>query len=100
MIRRPPRSAHTHTLFPYTTLFRSVFRSTVEFRMALLAPEALRLGNCNALKTDLLERFLHFIKLEWLNDRLDFLHVLHNSAGMDDTSNRLDRKSTRLNSSH
>src|SRR3546814_19080445 len=24
MIRRPPRSKRTHTLFPYTTLFRSV----------------------------------------------------------------------------
>jgi hypothetical protein len=23
MIRRPPRSTHRHTLFPYTTLFRS-----------------------------------------------------------------------------
>src|SRR3546814_16613901 len=26
MIRRPPRSTRTHTLFPYTTLFRSVCR--------------------------------------------------------------------------
>src|SRR3546814_9440287 len=25
MIRRPPRSTRTYTLFPYTTLFRSVF---------------------------------------------------------------------------
>src|SRR3546814_1303619 len=24
MLRRPPRSTRTHTLFPYTTLFRSV----------------------------------------------------------------------------
>src|SRR3546814_2502906 len=27
MIRRPPRSTRTDTLFPYTTLFRSVSRS-------------------------------------------------------------------------
>src|SRR3546814_9867394 len=27
MIRRPPRSTRTDTLFPYTTLFRSVLRS-------------------------------------------------------------------------
>src|SRR3546814_1039291 len=26
MIRRPPRSTHTDTLFPYTTLVRSAFR--------------------------------------------------------------------------
>src|SRR3546814_8205533 len=32
MIRRPPRSTRTDTLFPYTTLFRSVgdFRATWE----------------------------------------------------------------------
>src|SRR3546814_6234132 len=29
MIRRPPRSTRTDTLFPYTTLFRSVRRSVV-----------------------------------------------------------------------
>src|SRR3546814_16889746 len=28
MIRRPPRSTRTDTLFPYTTLFRSVFQNT------------------------------------------------------------------------
>src|SRR3546814_4070646 len=27
MIRRPPRSTRTDTLFPYTTLFRSTFRT-------------------------------------------------------------------------
>src|SRR3546814_5494963 len=30
MIRRPPRSTRTDTLFPYTTLFRSRFTRTVE----------------------------------------------------------------------
>src|SRR3546814_1997687 len=29
MIRRPPRSTRTDTLFPYTTLFRSRFRSSI-----------------------------------------------------------------------
>src|SRR3546814_1918349 len=29
MIRRPPRSTRTDTLFPYTTLFRSVLRAGV-----------------------------------------------------------------------
>src|SRR3546814_9567497 len=28
MIRRPPRSTRTDTLFPYTTLFRSILAST------------------------------------------------------------------------
>src|SRR3546814_11960082 len=31
MIRRPPRSTRTDTLFPYTTLFRSMQRSKQEF---------------------------------------------------------------------
>src|SRR3546814_3033976 len=30
MIRRPPRSTRTDTLFPYTTLFRSVVESRME----------------------------------------------------------------------
>src|SRR3546814_18949031 len=34
MIRRPPRSTRTDTLFPYTTLFRSVGRSCVRVRRA------------------------------------------------------------------
>src|SRR3546814_3582633 len=31
MIRRPPRSTRTDTLFPYTTLFRSGFRGAAVF---------------------------------------------------------------------
>src|SRR3546814_6445222 len=31
MIRRPPRSTRTDTLFPYTTLFRSLFADSVDF---------------------------------------------------------------------
>src|SRR3546814_3403946 len=34
MIRRPPRSTRTDTLFPYTTLFRSVAGVGVEVRVA------------------------------------------------------------------
>src|SRR3546814_5320783 len=30
MIRRPPRSTRTDTLFPYTTLFRSLLREMLE----------------------------------------------------------------------
>src|SRR2546422_3741194 len=61
MIRRPPRS----TLFPYTTLFRSI----------VVGPD-LRLHQCGLPKKMALELFKPFIY------------------------HRLDRKSTRLNSSH
>src|SRR3546814_1194828 len=40
MIRQPPRSTRTDTLFPYTTLFRSVARRRVD----LAAGEAARAG--------------------------------------------------------
>src|SRR3546814_15907732 len=43
MIRRPPRSTRTDTLFPYTTLFRSGFRAYWAGRYlqsVLAAPEA------------------------------------------------------------
>src|SRR3546814_8742899 len=31
MIRRPPRSTRTDTLFPYTTIFRSVYGGNYDF---------------------------------------------------------------------
>src|SRR3546814_16025731 len=43
MTRRPPRSKRTDTLFPYTTLFRSVARRIVDYGLRHLA--ALRQGN-------------------------------------------------------
>src|SRR3546814_10397276 len=43
MIRRPPRSTRTYTLFPYTTLFRSRASTTPETRslIAWIAPTPL-----------------------------------------------------------
>src|SRR3546814_14891965 len=39
MIRRPPRSTRTDTLFPYTTLFRSIYQAIIHSR---LRPDARR----------------------------------------------------------
>src|SRR3546814_2959834 len=36
MIRRPPRSTRTDTLFPYTTLFRSLYQKAVVDDMAFV----------------------------------------------------------------
>src|SRR3546814_20292818 len=61
MIRRPPRSTRTDTLFPYTTLFRSVIKyPLVRFsernHLGLLINEAMEqagLGDCTvATETD------------------------------------------------
>src|SRR3546814_5126620 len=37
MIRRPPRSTRTDTLFPFTTLFRSMFPAPPSYRLKRLA---------------------------------------------------------------
>src|SRR3546814_3149016 len=39
MIRRTPRSTRTDTLFPYTTLFRSVAQRAEELGLPVLKPE-------------------------------------------------------------
>src|SRR3546814_8532299 len=75
MIRRPPRSTRTDTLFPYTTLFRSfLFRPVYEELFTMGAPKWRR-------------------PYEDVQDRLsDSWHAR--------LWRRPDRKSTRLNSSH
>src|SRR3546814_3571108 len=48
MLRRPPRSTRTDTLFPYTTLFRSVLRrqfDQFQCRARIPALAALGVGN-------------------------------------------------------
>src|SRR5271165_1508112 len=51
-----------------------VFRPAIEFRMALLPAKPLGLDNRDSLNSRLLQGFLHFIELEWLDDRLDLFH--------------------------
>src|SRR5256885_6041983 len=76
MIRRPPRS----TLFPYTTLFRSVWNPAVEFyRIERSTPQG----------PELVGQF--YLDQPARSGK-------RGGAWMDDV--RTDRKSTRLNSSH
>src|SRR3546814_18061147 len=44
MIRRPPRSTRTDTLFPYTTLFRSLRNGGVERLLAVFGVELEEVG--------------------------------------------------------
>src|SRR3546814_19335639 len=78
MIRRPPRSTRTDTLFPYTTLFRSL-------------AHGLLLGAAVPAHLD------QQIEPLPLMERL-FLADAHHGARV--RAIRTDRKSTRLNSSH
>src|SRR5256885_13224318 len=75
MIRRPPRS----TLFPYTTLFRSLLLGALQ-AVLIRCGRGLRRGQLGRAQVQQLGRVVPFIQ------RLALLHA--------------DRKSTRLNSSH
>src|SRR2546426_7520388 len=104
MIRRPPRS----TLFPYTTLFRSVVPPALARQLPGLAGGFSRLSGAHALVDDLARGRRVF--LEGLGQLLvhDLLHQplevgvaeLGLRGRPDDRAQDRDRKSTRLNSSH
>src|SRR5256884_5879669 len=82
MIRRPPRS----TLFPYTTLFRSWKLKRLNFGAIGLERQSSRLflsTGSSLLRYTLKEAWDHFLRPARLNGAIF-----------------LDRKSTRLNSSH
>src|SRR2546427_7991930 len=79
MIRRPPRS----TLFPYTTLFRSLRPETASPQISTIAQ---RLAGFNALGLEAAVVLPFTLELSRL--------------APDEFVERIDRKSTRLNSSH
>src|SRR3546814_11571144 len=96
MKRRPPRSTLTDTLFPYTTLFRS----SKKFYVASV-PEFLREGSAvhDTLHPDRVLIGAHEKKVQTV------LTQLHEPFGVpviivSPESAQIDRKSTRLNSSH
>src|SRR3712207_8559301 len=83
MIRRPPRS----TLFPYTTLFRSVPQNRERVFI---------IGHSRRFRP----RFLFPIRGENSPTRLERLGIVNPSGKGMNGEVYLDRKSTRLNSSH
>src|SRR5829696_2368151 len=50
-----------------------IFGAAIELGMALLAPEPLRLGDGDSRHADLVQRLLHLVELERLDDRFDLL---------------------------
>src|SRR3546814_15515448 len=97
MIRRPPRSTRTDTLFPYTTLFRSVQVVTRE-------PDDTVLGVVVVI--GVLGQLDRGVDQECAEDVEDPGELLdgHRAEGDEDAAEDQrqdeDRKSTRLNSSH
>src|SRR3546814_15763519 len=84
MIRRPPRSTRTDTLFPYTTLFRSLNATIVTDRREIAADDYFDGIFTTALEEGELIREVRF--------------PVPDKAGY--AKFPKDRKSTRLNSSH
>src|SRR3546814_9521002 len=110
MIRPPPRSTRTDTLFPYTTLFRSPAARGIQRLLRRLAHRGLArpAGMRRQKRGVAFER-----KIVRLLESLPLEHRLGERIGRDVGGRRLrhhavelgrvpaqDRKSTRLNSSH
>src|SRR3546814_8226132 len=123
MIRRPPRSTRTDTLFPYTTLFRSKVAIEIgdevgytsqevaaEFESArrrigvpITAEQALQLGVLDQIMNDMVTEGLMTAATRRLDLSIDDATVADfiRSRFVDATGQfERDRKSTRLNSSH
>src|SRR3546814_20503808 len=97
MVRRPPRSTRTDTLFPYTTLFRSDAYRTAESQA--IVHGYLGIAAALAVVAAAVWLFRNRLKGERhevssLADGIALLKRLRFGLGA------LDRKSTRLNSSH
>jgi catechol 2,3-dioxygenase-like lactoylglutathione lyase family enzyme len=60
--------------FDFRQEINDIFGTTVQFRMPFLPSKALDFRHGQPLNPGLLKRFLHLVKLEGLNDRLDLLH--------------------------
>src|SRR3546814_18126768 len=102
MIRRPPRSTRTDTLFPYTTLFRSDMTDAElddYFRVIRIEAKTPRTETDPAAIRAIIAR----VRREGCVNTEDshFLGVAGVATAIRGPSGRaLDRKSTRLNSSH
>ena len=58
-----------------------VFRAAIQLGMAFLPPEPLRLQHRDALQANLVQRVLHLIQFERLNDSLDLFHARQARSG-------------------
>src|SRR3546814_9474809 len=98
MIRRPPRSTRTDTLFPYTTLFRSV---DIAFRSGLRNQLRRNAANNAVFRHILGDDGIgpHGTAISKMNAPND-LRPSANEYPVTQNGRARDRKSTRLNSRH
>src|SRR3546814_5751260 len=105
MIRRPPRSTRTDTLFPYTTLFRSGFGEGERREQLALLPLEREHGHERQCDDEQAEEQRRADLDRGLSDDTPARASRKALVGMlvrpsPDPLMRIDRKSTRLNSSH
>src|SRR3546814_5781560 len=106
MIRRPPRSTRTDTLFPYTTLFRSqTERAWDDGVRPIPMDPILRSQACRLQQGKDSEQrafSMAFFDADFIKFRLSLLgNPIDASTSLGSFwKNSKDRKSTRLNSSH
>src|SRR3546814_15670162 len=91
MIRRPPRSTRTDTLFPYTTLFRSITHSPQVASYAHYHMHVYKKAHGEDFQTK--------VSVLDNNERREEIARMLSGASITNEA-RADRKSTRLNSSH
>src|SRR3546814_12910901 len=96
MIRRPPRSTRTDTLFPYATLFRSPRQPARGAADQSQASPELREGSRTKDKAAVIPRPFSFVKARAVSVRATAPEAVCRWR----RARRTDRKSTRLNSSH
>src|SRR3546814_13458540 len=105
MIRRPPRSTRTDTLFPYTTLFRSegfrtlkaILEAKPDTKVIVVSGHGERASALTAIASGAWDFYQKPIDIDELG--LIVARAFH-VRELEVENARLDRKSTRLNSSH
>src|SRR3546814_1100489 len=101
MIRRPPRSTRTDTLFPYTTLFRSILDASISRESLLVHRIVIGEGRDSPELRDWF--FAHAVMpsqailTEYLEGEIAAGRLALRAPAI---ASSQDRKSTRLNSSH
>src|SRR3546814_14180847 len=99
MLRLPPRSKRTDTLFPYTTLFRSDRPLLVDFKNEGLTLELRRDGNVTPVVLTAPAAGLQYVG-DTMSAMFSGNELKIEEGDKPPVLCRKDRKSTRLNSSH
>src|SRR3546814_9247168 len=102
MIRRPPRSTRTDTLFPYTTLFRSAVDGDLVVVPQQCQPAELQMSSqTNGFVIDAFHQApIARDDICAMIDKIVAIDHVQMPLGDRHPDRRRDRKSTRLNSSH